>query len=485
MDAQTLYLRENRVPELIDGLICKLVASRPANPRQFLADELATRSSHGSDVDDFPPFSHDSRRTPVAIQNVLTREIFHQLKGRRTALGVSLEDCIADGLRTHWNSKDDKNKDEEADKAAVSLGFYPGDEESLTLFEPIADGVLYERVRSAVTAKSGGRRKSATESAVSFVSSLLPLRHDTSIANVQVGYSLEESMCLAAAVKLRRNVRTFHLAPSMSRGELIGLQTLMHSHLTQAMTKAKQFQGQYTRLFEEKPLQRKASSAGNMCTPPGAAHNQNKARVLNLLPQPSELVANVRREWPSTSGYYCSSDWAVVVAVGTKEEHVEISSLALGNNLRDAFERVHELSNILNTSLQNSAAGEAGSTNSGLRWMFSDKYGGYVTCNLEYLHSGLSFVFVLQLPNLLGYPQFQEILEKLYLCRQPNVPSPDWSDTGVATVESCIPPLLFTPSEQLQLVATNVNVLLDMESTLDCGASIDKKVELLLSGASQ
>ena len=477
MDAQTLYLREHKVPELIDGLICKLVGCRPNNPRQFLADELAARSSQGDGVDDYPPFSNDSLRRPIVLQNVLSRDMFHQLRSKRTSTGVSLEECIADGLRMHWNSKD-----AELPSDVLPLGFYPGDEDSLTMFESVADGVLYERIKAAAIASAGGRRKSSAESASSFLSTMLPLSHDTSIGQVQGGYSFDESLCLAAAVKLRRNVRSFRLAPSISRGERMGLQNLMQSHVAQALGSTKQYLGQYTRMYEDKPLQRRGTAA-SLGSPTQSEANRTKATCLGLLPQPSQFVANARREWPSTSGYYCSSDWAVVVAVGTNEEHVEISSVALGNNLRDAFERVEELSNVLHNSLQ--ATHQSGGSSDGASpygWMFSDKYGGFVTCNLDYIHSGLSFVFVMQLPAMVTYPQFGAVLAKLFLRRLPNVASSDWTGESVVTVESCVPPLLCTPSAMLQLVATNVNTLMELESTLDCGSSIDKKVEILLSG---
>lgn len=489
MDPQSLYLREHKVPELVDGLICKLVASRPANPRQFLADELATRSSQGADVDDYPPFASGGQRAPVVIQGVLTREMHSQLKGKRTGQGVSLEECIVDGMRLHWALGGGGSAPDDGPAAPPAIGFYPGDEESVMLFEPLTDGVLYERVRAAVTAKNGGRRKSSTETAVAFLSTLLPVRYDLAIPPGQVGYSIDENLCLAAAVKLRRNVRPFRLAPTMSRGERAALQALLQLHLPGALQRTAQpHPGQYVRLHDDKPAPRRASMAANP-TAGSTQLNADKASALRLLPQPSPLVANAAREFPAQSGYFAASDWSVVVAVGTKEEHVEIGAVALHNNLREAFEVVHEISTAVNASLQGTseagatgkAAGAASPSSSG--WMLADKYGGYVTCNLDFFHSGLSFAFILQLPNLLRYEQLAAVLEKLYFRREANVPSTQWSGPGIVTLESCIPPLLLTPSEALQLVATNVNMLLDMESMLDCGSSIDKKVEILLGMA--
>lgn len=416
MDHKSVYLQKHQVPELIDSLICKLVDAMPANPKQFLADQLAAQSDAKYPVQDHMPqyASGSAARYPVAIAGVLTADNYGKLRERKTTAGVSLDACLEDGVEYNCNEVAPEDG-----KALPEIpGLLAGDEECFSLFGELFDKVIAQR--------NGGKAPA--------------FKHDTSVGKVSGGATFDEQYVIAACLRLRRNFSGFRFLPAISRAERKNIGPFVAAQCKAAFPSGSPYAGSYVDFAISKDL------------PPVAG-------TLGILPTRSAWVRRANLEWPKGRGVFVGTNNDFFIVVNGGEEHVEFVQVASnGPNLREAFEKVYE------------AAGQLGETcrKAGHAFAMSDNLGA-LTANLQYLGSGLIVQVMMKIPKLSNHPQFAGILEKMHMVKL------DIANDGVHTHVASKGVLSQTETDLLSATITAVTKFVELEQLLEKNQEISGK----------
>lgn len=411
MDPASVYLQAHGVPELVDRLVMKLVEDQPPNPKQFLRDQLhfmieerfegeeGGRSS-GSSESAAPPFF--TRQVPalnvrpVLAAKVVTAELYAKLGRLRSPQGVSLDDCISDGLSYHVQTNpvqathtSSTTVNGSAASSAPSLaltadapfGFLPGDADCYSMFSEVIDSLLALRCGGPLTG-IGGRSFQAPKS-------------ELSASKITTGFQFQEKYVVGAAVKIHRNVNTFRLTPRTSRCERRALSKVLQRACSKAFRGASLTNGSYY-------------PAVSLGSTPFAVDPLALDLRLPAAPSRREWCAGCNQEWPDARGSYISDDGVFFANVLSGEEHVEVATRAVrSSDVRDAFDRVAQgLTALAEALVQEDASYD---------WQQNSKY-GYLYCDMDKLScGGVTVTFVLKLPMLVRHELFPSVLQKLKL----------------------------------------------------------------------
>jgi protein-arginine kinase len=179
-----------------------------------------------------------------------------------------------------------------------------------------------------------------------------------------------------------------------------------------------------------------------------------------MAPHPSRF-ASAAREWPDGRGAYISDDAVFFVSVGSGEEHVDIACKALGGDIRTAFEHVIKAESMLGESMKTHGRG----------WMHSEQY-GYLTSDIEMLHTGLSVHVVARVPHLAKHVGWGLVVSrlKLFQCSAS-------SEIGEVVLRTSSEASLLSGTEVdiIQHAAHQIAKLVQLEMTLASGGSIEGK----------
>lgn len=410
MDQKSAYLQKHQVPELIDRLICRLVDELPADPRAFLAEQLASQlDSKYTAKDAMPTYivSGDKALFPVFAASALTPEVFARLYQKRTANGVALEDLIADGLDHNYRVAPAGAK-----AAEPITGVIAGDEASFETFAPLIDAVVTMRHPSAPPKQ--------------YV-------HALSLAGVTGGFSLPAGVFSGGCVRLKRNLRGFRFLRTMSRAERRALAGVVAQQLKTATQGNARLAGTSV-AFSGSPAQ--------PGLPPACA-------TLGLFPAVSTVAPRASREWPDGRSIFHGGDGHFIVLVGSGEEHLEIAGVATeGCNLRDAFDRAVEGANALNESLKRTAN----------EFAQNERY-GFLTSNLDFLGAALVIEVVATLPKLTTAAEWQDVLRALQL-------TASVGDGGSARIRTALSTLGLSEADIFKRAIAAFEKLADLEARL-------------------
>lgn len=443
MDPQSIYLQANKVPELIDKLILRLVEDQPNNARQHLRDQLYAMVEERFEGGDnalemtMPALNPKATTRQILLSKALNLDMFKKVGKLRTNSGVGIDDCIVDGLAYHSSAGESSS----TSPTVPPYGFLVGDAESFTLFGELIDALLAQRY-GAMIQGPGGKPFIAPKS-------------ELQAQKITTGFQYEERFLVGACVKLRRNIATFRMSCCMTRAERRFVSNLLQKACVAAFQHSSSTTGKYY------PA---ASFASNAEKIDKVAHELRLPAVPSILPWCSKAST----EWPDGRGSYISTDALMYANVLSEEEHVEIGTRALrSGDVRDAFERAAQCLNLLQDALkQESQAYE---------WQSNAKF-GYLMSNLDHFYGyGLSVHFVMRLPLLSHHKLLPSILTKLKLQRR----EPKFIDdpTDIIVVDSNIDERPFTATEAdlVQLSCASAAKLIELEHILLNGGFVEGK----------
>jgi len=315
-DQKSAYLQKHQIPELIDSLINKLVDAMPANPKQFLADQLTSAAdSKFTAAESFPNLSHHSN----IMSKYLTPEMYAKLKDKKTPNGVTLDDCIQVGV------------DNPGHPYAKTIGIVAGDEESYDVFAELFDPVIDDR--------HGGYPKTAIH------------KSDVDPSKLRGG-QFEEEYVVSVRVRTGRSIRGLRLPPNMSRAERRSLEKIV-------VKATEAFQGQ---------LSGKYFGVYNM-TPEDIDGLVHDHLLFEKPITPYLTSARIGRDWPDSRGVFHNTDRTFAVWVNT-EDHVRIISMQKGGNMKECFERFADAVSLVEESVKRQ----------GHEFMYNDHLGFILTC---------------------------------------------------------------------------------------------------------
>ncbi|CAK0894238.1 unnamed protein product, partial [Prorocentrum cordatum] len=338
-------------------------------PRQPLPAGLAAMplasAAPGLGEDDYPGFPADdcpgelpdlSQHHSATAQVLRARpDIFAQLRGRRTKLGVGLARCIKTGM------------DNRGHQLVRSLGAVAGDAECYDTFAPLFDALLRDHYGCG-----GGELPSAPPLMSAGVpSGLTSLRPDPSGKYV-LSAQVTAARCLAGArfppaalPEDRRQVEE----------DLVGALLEMTGPL----------KGEYYPLDGSSSYASKPSGMS-----PAEAEELSQAGLLFGPPDSTAaLCSGVGRGWPDARGVFASSSSGLSAWIN-EEEHLRISSVRQGAALQDAFRELAAALEAVEASL---------ARRGGQQFARSDRL-GYLTANPVNAGTGLRASVVLRLPLL-------------------------------------------------------------------------------------
>ncbi|BCS97246.1 hypothetical protein DSLASN_28780 [Desulfoluna limicola] len=219
------------------------------------------------------------------LKKHLTKEIWEELQGRRTASGFTISDLIRSGV-------------EQEDS---SIGMYAGDAESYDLFAPLLDPVLLDYHGS-----------SGPHPAPDFSLDALP----------ELSREAQENI-LSTRVRVGRNLAGYPLGPAISSAERREVETRIKealAHLPDAI------QGAYHSLSEMNQTRRQDLVARHLLF-------KSEDRFLTS--------AGLMRDWPDARGIFLSRDEAFSVWVN-EEDQLRIIAMKKGGDVTAVFRLLTE-----------------------------------------------------------------------------------------------------------------------------------------------
>ena len=423
MDHRALYLQKHQVPELIDGLITKLVDAMPGNATQFLVNELSVLADqrYASD-DNFPAFPDED----VIVGQVLTHVVYAKLKDAKTLFGCSLDEALQDGI--------DNQPTQGVPCAPPTVGLVACDEDSFVTLAEVYNAVLKVRHGMSYLAKNA------------------PIyNQESTAAKLKGGFSCDDKYVNWVVCRVKRNFAGMRFAPTMSRAERRDAEKAMVNSCLSFLT---------------------GSNAGryySVADMPADFHSNPRNYPL-LLPGRNTVAAatpSAARDWPDARGAFLTNDESVAVHVNCGQEHVEVVCAAsLQHNIRDAFERAVEIASTLEGSVR--LANREFATHLRL---------GYLTSDLNFVGAGVSIEACMNIPKVAQQANVEQIMKKLKLgFRRPLVPDDAAGQEAmppgsllVGTTES----LACSPLDIAQQAINGIGKLCDIQAKLEKGAAGD------------
>lgn len=423
MDHKVAYLQRHQIPELIDGLVQRLVEQAPANPVQFLVSQLLARESKYTVVEQAPALA--PYRTLAAT--LVRQDVYCRLCDKRTSLGVTLDDCMRDGA-------DHRSLPVLCPGAVVSTGFLLGDAECTVVFRDIFEALLAARCAAASLN----------------VRALSNYQMDVAFQKVRGGFELRDTFVQVVCVRLRRNLSGFRFPPSISRAERRAIDKLFRSVTSNAIATMRQAgggaaggaKGTTTRGGDHNVAGGSATSASasnlagrhisTIAFPPTLDNAPNPRRARELMPMPmsegSPACRHSSSDWPDARSSFLTHDHTSAIHGNTTNDHFLFAALAPPgtHSVRAAAERCFELERLLQEGLLREKHDFA-----------SDASYGVLTADIEYLGAGMSVDVEMNLP--LKFTQsngFAELLKRCHLrLRHPHRNS-FWSHGDEGAVDS-------------------------------------------------
>uniref|UniRef100_UPI00398F2C05 creatine kinase M-type-like isoform X1 n=2 Tax=Pristiophorus japonicus TaxID=55135 RepID=UPI00398F2C05 len=345
------------------------------------------------------------------MANVLTIKMYKRLRGRATQSGFTLDDVIQPGVEISENS------------CTRTVGCVAGDVESYNVFMQFFDPLIelcHHGYQPSEMHKS-----------------------DMNVENLKGGADLDEQYVLTCRVSTGRNVDEFCFPPHCSRGERRALEKLAVAALNALDG---EFKGTYHSLknLSEEECQR-LTTAGILSD--------------NLI-SPLMLSSGMARDWPDARGVWHNDMKNFIVWVN-KEDHLRITSMQQGGNMKQVFTRyclgLQKLEEIYHQKKH--------------PFTWKDNLGYVLTCPSD-LGTGLRACVHIRLKYISKHEKFGEILQRLRLEK-------NFTGAACASVESEVWDISnadrigFSEVQLLQLVVDGIKLLINMDKYIEQGRPID------------
>ncbi|XP_060947477.1 creatine kinase B-type-like isoform X2 [Limanda limanda] len=348
------------------------------------------------------------------MAKVLTPEVYASLRDKETPSGFTLDDVIQTGI------------DNPGHPFIMTVGCVAGDEETYEVFQDLLDPVIQDR--------HGGYKPSDIH------------KTDLNFENLQGGDDLDPNYVLSSRVRTGRSIRGFCLPPHCSRGERRAIENLSIESLD---VLDEELKGTYYALknMTEEEQQQLIDD-----------HFLFDKPVSPLL-----LASGMARDWPDGRGIWHNDNKSFLVWVN-EEDHLRVISMQKGGNMREVFTRFC-------TGLTKI---EGLFKERGHEFMWNEHLGYVLTCPSN-LGTGLRAGVHVKLPNLSKSDKFGEILTRLRLQKR-GTGGVDTAAVGGVFDISNADRLGFSEVELVQMVVDGVNLLVDMEKSLEAGDAIEDMI---------
>ena len=363
--------------------------------------------------DGYPNFSRHGSRS--LLKKYLTQEVYHQLKDRRTASGVTLEDIIRGGVSLPGG----------ADPPRGVGGIYTGDAESYQTFAPLLDPMIQEHHMASY------RRRLQRHHTNLNPQELLQQRLDPDGAYI-----------LFTRMRLARSVKGFRFAPCISRSERRQVECLVRECVKDLRT------GKYVPVMEMSNSQ----------------HDDLIQRRI-LFPDPDDysLSCGTHRDWPDARGIFCDKwdDTPSLMIWCNYEDHLAIISNAKGGDVQGVFATLSKTAWALETALQ--AQGHC------FVW---DSCYGYLNSSPGKIGTGLRASVYVKLVRLGRHPEFENIIRSLRLEARAEYSQKDKRYTGIFDIANS-QSLGKSEVDLINIMIHGVDKLIMLEKQLENGEELD------------
>ncbi|XP_067901183.1 creatine kinase M-type-like [Heterodontus francisci] len=357
--------------------------------------------------EEFPNLS----KNQTYMANILTIQMYKRLRDRATQSGFTLDDVIQPGVDNSEHS------------CTRTVGCVAGDAESYSVFMEFFDPLieLYHH----------GYQQSGMH------------RSNMNPENLKGGADLDEQYVLTCQVSTGRNVDDFCFPPHCSRGERHALEKLAIEAFNALDGEFKGTYHSLKNLSEEECQQ--LTTAGILTD--------------NLI-SPLMLSSGMARDWPDARGVW-HNDMKNFIAWINKEDHLRITSMQQGGNMKQVFTRycsgLKKLEEIYHQKKH--------------PFTWKNNLGYVLTCPSD-LGTGLRASVHIRLKYISKHNKFGEILQRLRL---------EKNSTGAvyASVESEVCDISnadrigFSEVQLLQFVVDGIKLLINMDKYIEQDRPID------------
>ncbi|XP_003382616.1 PREDICTED: creatine kinase M-type-like [Amphimedon queenslandica] len=364
-------------------------------------------SSKFTPEQDYPDLSKHNNH----MAKHLTKEIYANLRDKKTPSGFTLDECIQTGV------------DNPGHPFIMTVGCVAGDEESYEVFAELLDKVIDTR--------HNGYSKDAKH------------KTDLNPENLKGGDNLDPNYVLSSRVRTGRSIRGFGLPPHCSRAERRGVENIVTDVLNS-------FEGEFKGKYY--PLNKMTEAEQQQLIDDHFLFDKPVSPLL--------LSSNMARDWPDARGIWHNDVKNFLVWVN-EEDHTRVISMQKGGNMKEVFTRFCN-------GLQSF---EKKMKENGHEFMWNSHLGYVLTCPSN-LGTGLRAGVHVKLPKLSGDSRFKDILLKLRLQKRGTGGVDTASTDGIFDISN-LDRLGSSEVDQVQVVVDGVELLIKMEKRLEAGESID------------
>lgn len=371
-----------------------------------------------SNQDSYPNFTRHGNHS--LLKKYLTREVYQQLKGKKTSNGITLEDIIASGVALPLGGNPPRG-----------LGVYVGDAECYKTFAPLLNPMISEY-------------HGTSEANTDFRLALK--RHSTNLDPEMVLSQRPDptgEYILYTRMRLARSIEGFVFAPAISRYQRRRLDALVQD-CVQDWNEG----GKYVPLYDMS----------------NAQHDDLiKRHILFHDPDEWAISGGLGRDWPDSRGIYCN-DWERtpnVMIWCNSEDHLRVISMRKGGDLHGVFTALSRTVQAMESSLKSR----------GHKFVYDERLGYLNTCPTNLGTALRASVFV-KLVRLGRQPGFKELAKKLRLQVHTGYGHTDRRYTGIFDVSNA-ERLGKSEVQLLNIMIQGVGKLIELEKRLEKGETVN------------
>jgi creatine kinase len=381
--------------------------------------------------DSFPNLSRHGKNS--MLRKILTESMYHQLRSRTTANGVTIEDLIRAGVCLPYG----------ADPPQGVAGVYAGDAESYTTFAPLLDPMIETHHKATTRVRLQRFRTNLNPGGL-----------------VQHRLDPNGEFILYTRMRLARSIKGFRFTPCMTRGERRAVERLVRDCV-----------GDWNGGAPGHRADVAASDQGGYVSVMDMTNQQHDDLVRRqlLFSDPDDYIisAGLARDWPDGRGVYLDA-W-----VGTPNlmiwcnaaDHVWIISNAKGGDVQSVFKRMSKAVWALETSLKQRGYG-----------FVEDRRLGFLNASPADIGTALRASVYIKLVRLGQHKGFDSLMKRLRLEARPERYAQAGSDskryTGIFDIGNA-EALGKTEVQLINIMIHGVAICIDLERRLQNGESLD------------
>lgn len=352
------------------------------------------------------------------LREFLTKEVYHQLRDKTTANGVTLEDLIRAGVCLPYG----------ANPPHGIAGVYAGDAESYTTFDALLNPIIEAHHKAATRVRLQRFRTNLNPDG------LLQRRLDP-----------KGEYILYTRMRLARSIAGFRFAPCIERGERRAVERLFRDCVSDWKEG-----GEYVSVMDMTNKQ----------------HDELVRRQL-LFADPDDYVvsAGLARDWPNARGIYCDTwkDTPNVMIWCNAVDHIWIISNTKGGDVQGVFTRMSKAVWALETSLKQRG-----------HCFVEDKRLGFLNTSPADIGTALRASVYIKLIRLGQHKGFQDLMRRLHLEARAEEYSQSENKryTGIFDIGNA-EALGKTEVQLINIMIHGVAVCIDLERRLENGEKLD------------